>query len=408
MKLENVKLSLYKYRFKSLVLKYGSGDKAKTHEVPHSLIARISLNEEFEIFYFPFFTIDISVPTNIYRSLVKPANKNKLKATLTLQKGTIKEAVSIENPPSSFKKCFSGTFKVIIGSDNVDTSVKEQKLVEKSDNEYGQLTTISMLLYNNQYFSNYDRVINACLKGPTLAEALTFCLNSAGIGHVLCSPPTNYKTYEQFILTPIPLCEQITRICNNFGIHNKGSLIYFGIDRAYIVDKIPKCTAYENGEFKITYIVTSTESQAAKMTGGAHVDKSKEYFVVNASDISYDNKRSVTEKAVGTNTVSVNSDGGITRTNDDATKVTNVVMTSEGSTTPSAIRRNLSESKKVVTCQFKDVDISMLTVNKQFIVSIEGGQYKKYNGKYRMTSANHVFEKEGDYFRVTTIARFTG
>ena len=88
--------------------------------------------------------------------------------------------------------------------------------------------------------------------------------------------------------------------------------------------------------------------------------------------------------------------------------MTNVVVQKEGDIPAKSLKREITESKKQIKCQFQNEDISMLKPNKQFIVSVEGVKYKKYNGKYRLSLVSHSFEKEGDYFSVSSIAFLKG
>ena len=73
------------------------------------------------------------------------------------------------------------------------------------------------------------------------------------------------------------------------------------------------------------------------------------------------------------------------------------------------MQQTIAESKRVLYVSFSNIDIVMMTPNKEFIVTIEGvSQQKRYNGKYRIVKAAHVFEKEGNYFSVKTTAEFRG
>lgn len=407
MKMNDIKLSLYKYKVKSMIINI---DKDTKYTVDNNLILGFNISEIFEKFYFPFFTIDIGLPNDIYRKLQNPKNKNSLKINLHIQKGKFTEALSIDpNTNVSWKDYIKGSFHAVVGKDNPELSERMQKEVERSENSYGQITVVALSLYNSSYYDNYDVVVNTNLENVTAVEALTLVLNKAKINKVLLSPPSNYKTYKQFPIVPIKLFQQIDRITNTYAMHKKGTLIYFGLDRLYIVEKTPKCTAFEKNESKITYITSATEGNAVKFTGGSYTNTKDNFNVLNATNVKFDNTTSVTKKTIGENTVSVNvNTGSITKTNKKATKITNVVIQNEGNDTTSALNRAVNETKKILDCGFIDCDISTLTVNKQFVVSIEGSAYKKYNGKYRIVLADYSFIKEGNYFSVNARAEFKG
>ena len=401
-----VKLTLCKYKMKKMELIYGEKENTKYHEIDSTLVTEIMLTEDFENFYFPYFTVTVSIPNSVYRAIVKPSMSNTLRMKVHLQKGKFKETVSISNSRNvSFKTCFNKKFRVFIGPGSIDLTEKQQKAIEKSESRYGQLTTMSMLLYNEDYYQKYDRIVNACIKNTNLTDVITYMLEQVKMTNVLMSPSTSTKTYEQFIIKPLSLCENLMNICNEYSLHKKGSLVYFGLDKMYIIDKTPKCTVYKTGETTLIYIAVASKGDGLTQTGGCYENASDGYGVLNATDVGFENNSNVAKKVVGSNTVIVNDSGKVTKTNKKATNVTNVIVGNENA---NALKRGLSESKKILSCQFTNTDITMLQPNKLFMVSIEGTEYKKYNGKYRLTHASHVFSKEGEYFSASTVAQFKG
>ena len=116
MKLEKVKLALYKYKMKSLTITYGKGKKAKKHVVHNSLIIKFDIVESFEKEILPFFTLTLALPNDIYREIIKPATKNNIKVNMKLQKGKFKEALSTETDTTiSFRDVINENFHAVIG-----------------------------------------------------------------------------------------------------------------------------------------------------------------------------------------------------------------------------------------------------------------------------------------------------
>lgn len=408
MKLEDAKLSLYKYKMKSFIINIGSGDSIIKEEVASSEINNFEIIHDYENSYFPFFTITVVIPNKIYREMIRPENSTKIRVKMQLQKGKFDDAINIEDMSgSTFRDVIKGTFVAIIGPKEQDTTEDMQKEVEENDNQYGQLTSITMLLYPFDFYEKYDIVVNAILESVTLMDVATYCMNKIKLNKMLVSPPDNHKLYSEFRIIPIPFNEQMTRLCDVYAFHDKGSIVYFDLNRGYIINKDIKCTAYEENEYKNTYIGISTNSYATSQTGGGYENSEKKYFLLNATSFWVSNKSDTTKKSIGNNIVSVNSEGKITKTNKNATKITRVVIQDEGENTSKSIKRAISETQHEINCSFSNIDISAITPNKQFIITIEGSKYKKYNGKYRLIYCDHKFEKEGDYFELTTTAMFS-
>lgn len=404
MKLKDVKLSICKYRVRRLIIKYGDNKK---YDAETSLITEMSIIENFEQDFFPFFTITMYVPTKIFREITSTKNKNKLVATLNLQKAKFKSAMSMQTDESiTFGNCISGRFHCVVAAKDVEVTQEEQKIVEKSDNKYGQLQAITLSLYPKSYYDNFQRVVNAVIETCTLTDALVYIFQTAKLQKMLVSPPDNTKSYSEFKIVPLQACKMIERICDTYAYHKKGSVIYFGFDRGYILKKEPKCTAYVKNEIKTTYVTVFTSSKGSMQTGGCYTNKQKKYNVINASGLSADNSKNVTTKAVGEKTMIINNDGSTKKTGSG--KLTNVAVQEEGEWNQQQIKRTIAEKSKSISCELLHADITMIRPNKVFVVSAEGKAFKKYNGKYRVISVSHNFNKEGDYFSLSSIINLGG
>lgn len=400
---DKIKLSLTKYQVKSFQFIIG---KEKIEVLPSEIVS-FTITEDYDNFYFPYFEMVLSISNSRYRKLVK--NSTKIKANISIYKGKFKGVINnIDTEAVSFKKAINGKFKVFLDNETPNLSDEEEKQIDKNGDQYGQLTTFKIALYPDDYYKKYDLVVNGNFLNVTLADMVGYILTKTKIKNVLMSPPSNYKKYKQFILTPISTCEQLDRICNTYAIHSKGSIVFFGLDRLYIIDKAPKCTTYAKNEYKITYVIYSTESKSTISSGGCFSSSKGKYNVLNASKFTVNNDREVVKKSAGKNIVSVNVDGKITKTNKKSTKVTKVVVQNEGASTVKSLKRDIVESKRIITTQFSDIDINMVTPNKQFIISVEGAAFKKYNGKYRLSKAVHAFKPDGDYFQVESSCEFRG
>ena len=172
----------------------------------------------------PFFVITLTVPNNIYRKMTSLEYMNHININLTVQRGQFSQGSMIpDNETDDVSKIqagegwapvISGAFHAVITGGEQDLTSKIQEEAEDSDESYGQLTSISMALYNKEYYDNYNIVVNTVIRNTKLINVVTYCLNKANIKNVLLSPPTSKKKYGQFVLTPIQCYKQLDRICN--------------------------------------------------------------------------------------------------------------------------------------------------------------------------------------------------
>jgi hypothetical protein len=174
----------------------------------------------------------------------------------------------------------------------------------------------------------------------------------------------------------------------------------------YIINKDTKCTAYETNEFTTTYVIANGKLMASSQTGGCYEHSYSKYNLVNAMDINIVNKRELELKKIGNNIVSVNDSGGVIKSGGTTSNVTNVVVQSEGDNTLDAVV--VKSAEYIITASFSNIDINMLTPNKQFILTIDGSSTKStYNGKYNLDRVVHHFTKDGDVFTVNSAAEFS-
>lgn len=389
------------------------------HLVTSDLINGFEIVHDFENYYMPFFVITLTVPNNIYRKMTSLEYMNHININLTIQRGQFSQGSMIpDNETDDVSKIqagegwapvISGAFHAVITGGEQDLTSKIQEEAEDSDESYGQLTSISMALYNKEYYDNYNIVVNTVIRNAKLINVVTYCLNKANIKNVLLSPPTSKKKYGQFVLTPIQCYKQLDRICNGYNFHKKGTMIYFGLNRAYIISKEPACTAWEEGEYKNTHIIVASEAIGTQQTGGAYSNSQEKYHLINATSIVDSNNKGIQERVIGKNTMTIDqATGKVAKTNKKAKTVTGVVMTVEGENNLNALKQTINEAGSQVAFTCSAEDIEMLTPNKQFILSGETVNEISMSGRYRLTYVAHLFDKEGELFVLTSTVQMKG
>lgn len=388
---------------KTFTLIIGTGKKKSKYDVDPTLISRIEITHQYESVCLPFFVVTLTLPTSVYRTLTKPENAASITANINLQKGKFSDVLSVDTESLvSFRDAIKGKFHVVLGPRAQDLSEEAQKRAETDEETYGQYASITMSLYSKLYFDTYDMVINGNIESVGLTDVIVNCLNKAKIKEILISPPDNHKIYSQFIITPLPLYEQLYRICNIYAYHKKGTIIYFDLDRGYIISAINKCTAYEPNEYKTTHIVLPNDSQVLNQIGGGYENSKDKYYVLNGLRVSLKNPD---DPAV--EVISINSKGKATKLNKKSKRTTKVLVQTEGESVANSYKSRILESRRCLEIPFRNIDILALTPNKMFTLSAEKNSKKlKYKGNYRLSACTHVFEKEGNYFTVTTVANF--
>jgi len=407
MNFDNVRLSLVRYKVDKLELIIPT--LSSPYEVFKDLISNILIDFNYEEYYHPFFEIDIVITNRIYREMKK--NPLKIKANVKIQKGYFKNTLLSPDDKAVFSDYINDTYYVFMEDMSPDITESRDIQIEKTGNDYGAMTQVKLLLYNQDYYFG-DGIVNTVLTSATLVDALAYVINKAGYKKVLLSPPDNYKTYSEFILTPIPYVQQLERICNEYGMHKTGTLIFFDLKCLYIIDKSKKCTAYQNNEYKVTYLV-STPSKVESMikSPGCYRNNEDKYNLINIDGTSIQCKAltEINEKVYGNSYTTIDHKSGTVKTTlFESKNVTKVYVVNSGDDTSSALQNSLFDETRLLTCGFSSVDLDMLTPNKQFILSIDDSKLSQYNGKYRLVRTVASFNKEGDYFNPVITCSFKG
>jgi hypothetical protein len=410
MDISSVKLSLVKYKMNKMQLIIPT--LSEPYNVEPSLITNITIDFDYYGYIFPFFEIDLTIPNSIYRIMKK--NNTNLKAYINLQKGYFRNASNNGEDKPAFSNYLNDTFYIFMEDCTPDLSETKQKEVEKSNNSYNQMANVKLLIYNYDYYNNYNTPVNGVLASATLVDALSYVLNKAGLSKVLLSPPNNYKRYSEFIITPLHAIDQLERICNEYGMHTLGTLIFFDLKCLYIIDKGLKCTAYQNNEFKVTHLISCPiRAEQSLIQSGCYRNNVDKYNVINinANSVSCKDLSELNDNIYGNKLITINTSNGSIREanlNTNNTSRPFVMTVNKGDNTESAFMNELSDATREFTCAVSSIDLDMLTPNKQFIITIDDIGLKKYNGKYRLMRTVVTFTRDGDYFNPMTVCNFRG
>lgn len=418
MNISDIKLSLVRYKMKSFKIMVPGLDP---FELDEQYIMSISMEKNYDSYYFPFFQVEVGIPNYLYRAMKKD-NLN-IKAYVNFQGGKFSEIVPNESG-INFNDYINGTFMVFLEDMSpeplesmIEAHEKEQGTFNKGYG-YGELTVVKLLLYREDYLFKSKKIINAVLSSPTLPDALTYVLNQAGLSNVLISPPDSYKVYNEFVITPISAMEQIERICNEYGLHINGTTIFFDFSYMYLLNKTSHSNAYMPNETSAIYMGSLMRSAPDSIMGKGCYAKSGEYCFLNIDpdSITIKEKSGLNDQVFGNDFISIDTatgsiktiNSGVTNAASRPAMISRTVISNKGAETSSAIKKSLQEASKIAILGFSYVDLWMFAPNKEFILSLEDIKFTKYNGKFRLSKMVAIFENEGIYWAPHVTAEFKG
>jgi len=415
--INDVTISMARYKIERLLI---TCTGTSNYQIQTMYISDVIIQKEFDDRYFPLFTITINVPNWLATAMRK--STGNIKVFIDMKVGKFKNAALDIEEKASFTTFINDTYYGIIDDASPDLTEDTQIAVAKENESYkkgqafGDAVKIKMLLYKESYLNGSRVISNAILSGCTLLDAAVYTLNKAGLNKVLVSPPNNNSSLSQFCITPFSAVDQLERICNEYAMHTKGTMIFFDLDRIYMIDKQPACNAYVANEYKLTYLASLNKSSgnSAQNYRGCYTNSKEKYHLiaVDTNTIQSVSNTDLNDKIFGNNFKIIDTkSGNITSGKGGSSKISGTsqyLISNTGGDTTSAISSSLSEETKVFTIGMSYVDLEMLTPNKQFMVTLDSATLQKYNGKVRLTKYICSFSQEGEYFVPNIVAEFKG
>lgn len=416
MDISEVKLGLTKYKFKTFQIKVPG---MEPFDVDEQYISNLIIEKDYDNFYFPFFQIEVGLPNYLYRNMKK--NNYEIRAFIDLQKAIFYEVEPV-NTARGMTSYISSNFFVFMEDMSPDPLERQHEKNEKENESfnkgymYGEMAVVKLLLYREDFLFNSKKTSNVVFSSATIPDAIAYVCNDTGLKDVLISPPNNYKSYKEFIVTPITAMEQLERLCNEYGLHTNGSTIFYDFKFLYILNKAAKCKAMLPQEIMVTYLVSLMESGPESVQGKGCYTKPNEYFLANIvpESIQIESQSGFNEQVYGntfttidtaTGTVSTVSSGA-TNTKSAPSKSTRTMVRDRADNSSGITKQTLLESSKVATLGFSYVDLDMFAANKEFVLTLEDIKFKPYNGKYRISRMMALFENEGLYWIPHVTAEF--
>lgn len=377
------------------------------YPVPLDSIGDIIIENDYENYLFPYFHLNLTLPSGVIRAIKKTPLDIHISIAIDKQYFSVKNG---ETDPTidSTTKYISKTYIAYIEKQDRSLLDSTNEIIEEGL-DYGIKTVdpetndiSSFTLYDEDLVNALGVTVNDIISNGCLIDILTYVLNTAGISNVLISPPNNYKSYRQFILPPLDASDHIDIICNDYGIHSKGSLIFFGLDRNYIIDKIPKCTAYTVNEYQTTYLYYGGRGYENLAFAGGCIKNDTEnanYILIQPTSFRFTDKSIAAENAIASDVTILDPLNGGSGSG-------TYTMRIGGDDTRSAIVQNIASYKKTISIGLKNVDLDMLTPNKHFVVTIDDIKYQQYNGSYMLVKCVSTLAKDGPYYTPITLCEF--
>lgn len=398
-----------KWRYKAVSCNFISG--GSTISIPSEKVQNITIEENFEEFYFPLIKLTLVIDSTVYYKILD--HKNDCKVNLRIDKYYYSNWQTLSNP-SVTRNWINGNFDIIMDDNTEDkfNSLKEDEnlndfnyRIKDMANELNYpATRVSFFLFK-PIVANTKININKLFTGINVADAIAYVCSVANIDNLVMCQPDNTKVYETLLLPPLSVLKTLEFIDMYYGIYSQGTLMWFGIDHNYIIPFDGQCRAYVGNESQVTNIIIpkSTNLTHAMTLGNLKRSGSEDYILADYTSLKIENK-SISGNYISPNDISLvdsysaemssSSSGAISKTG-------NFVRYLEDKTENPLIGSMYTSQSKarstVVTVNLEDFDVNSFTPNKRFNVLFEDPRYTgKYSGNYILSAVHHTLMKNGE------------
>lgn len=403
-------ISLCRYEIANVTVQVGGGDSIN---IGNERVKEIEIIEDFEKNVFPIFRLEMIVESSVYKKIIK--NKNDISVTLVVNK----YFSAIDSNNKHHRQRFLEDRLQLVMNDNIEDLMYTQKLQANIGNmKYGirddehdlQMVdnTIELYLFKSASLDGTKSSnTNVIMKEATVTDAMAYLASSAGLQNILMSPPDNTEKYEILLIPPLSILKAFLYIDIYYGLYETGSLIYFGIDRTYIIKYTGGPTAYGEDEEPTLVITIPRTDNSFKSSTLGQVGDSSYLGDFHTIDIANDSIANNYISGNGSQFVDSYTGDVYYSTGNAFNKNTSYLRLLENKTENEYLNTmytKQSESNSiVVTVNLQDIDISKFTPNKMYKLSFEDTSIAgQYAGNFFLSSAKHTFINTGKAITVNS------
>lgn len=389
------------YRITRLDIKYGKS----TANINTGQIQNFYIEKDFDNDTFPIFLMNIAMSEDMYRYICR--NGNDTVFTIVIQT-EVNDGTSNKTKRSMFitdKFVPLGLDDTGYTGENMDKKAKSTKVSDLNEQTVDMFNqNFTFILVRDKDIRCSKKIINKVLTETALTDAIGYLLTKGDAKRVLMSALDNTRTYNELVLLPLSLIEQLHYLNSFYGFYKEGAQIFFDFDRLYILENTAKCTAYESNEIQTVTFKVYGKDNGSNFSSGSYQDNVNKKAYIKASSMEIIDATKVVDSTVGTNSIILDSSGNTINTSSTDDGNSNIVSTiSHNPYLKSEAQLRSKELKNVVTISCSDINMNLLKPNRQYkIISTESKISAQTNGYYRLKSMVSFFSKNGDGFRINT------
>lgn len=380
----------YRYIVKELFVLYDN----ETIEIPEERLSSFFILNNYIENLFPVIRLSLILDASTYYNIL--ANKDTVKFKIRLQKFYRKN--NNHEIESLYDDYISKTFSLILDDNDEDFEKVIRNLKygdDEANNLFASKNKVEFFLFDSDLMKRMKTTINTILENANVTNAISYIASRLNINNLLMSKADNITIYDQLMIPPMNLSSALAYIDTFYGIHEKGSITYFGLERGYIVKFEGNCSAYEVNEKKeVTIIVPRIATTLNNNIGSLKRKDQPEsiFFVTDPTTVTFHDETVTNDILKGKEVRIINLyNGEIENTLEDDEDGRKEIITNRGENRyfKSVHTAQILSGESVINITFEDIDLSLLTPNKKFKFVFEDTELSnKYMGSYILSKCD--------------------
>ena len=318
---------------------------------------------------------------------------------------------------NGYESCWNEDFCIYLNDDDasIDTELLEGSLSSngednfKSDdiqttNYFESDNVLELNLFNQYYMDSSNKQVNRVFTSDVLQNVVGELLTETKHYNVLISKVENDTVYEELLIPKMKLYQALLYLDQSFGLYKKGAIVYYDVDKAYLINSCSKVTAAEDKEWtQCTFLVSNF---SGVVPGGAMVRKPEEekYYIMSEESAVFPTKPSLenNEKlgsivnVITTDDLDIETIKGETEVISQANEFNVFIHKDDNQFFSTIAKARIEENDSVIYVNLINADITAFAVNKRYNFVFEDAtkQAKYGKFKYRIIFGYHLIYTE--------------
>lgn len=391
-------LSVYKYMLSDVTLT--APGWTEPYVIEQGKITSVSIVNNYEGAIIPQLSLEAVVPYKTYYEIL--ASSKNLEATFTISStiGGDTSGSGEQTPLAAYNNEYA---KVKMRATN-QGYVHSRDVVETQMDITGDTSTsesmdmqIKLFLYDSDKLIKYRRNKSFVING-NMNDAIYEMLSSRGVDNIVFTPTMEVEQ-ATYAIPYGDLGQNLEDLNHHYGIYDYKYLFFMGLDRTYLISKGNLGNDLEYGELgTVNVYVEPYDSETPNIYAGCYRDEINKLYVLGTMDAKIDDVDTLADYAYGgkiTSVVAGTKNKYIDTVGTYDVEKSYLINNKKEHT---QFIHELHESKRMLMVNFKNIDLSIITPNKKYMVLANEKFYDQdyeISGEYRLANSSIALVNDG-------------